>query len=73
MIFQSTALRLGNRQFGEEVSLIRKARKKGQSELSRNLSKKVMSRLQYYKFVTPVSHFIQIYLQLIDLMIVEKG
>lgn len=29
-----------------------------------------MSRLHYYKEVTPISNFIQIYLQLIDLIII---
>lgn len=32
-----------------------------------------MSRLQFYRYVTPMSHFIQIYLHIIDLMIVEQG
>jgi hypothetical protein len=31
-----------------------------------------MSKIQYYKLVTPTSNFIQIYLQLTDLMVIEK-
>lgn len=71
--FHPTVLRLGGRQFGEEIALIRRSRKKGSFEIAREVSKKVMSRLQYYRNVTPMSHFIQINLEVVDLMVVERG
>lgn len=72
LFFNHTLLRLGGRQFGEQLSLIKRYKKRGNNELGRELSKKLMGRLQIYQEVTPISHFIQIYLQIIDFMIVNE-
>lgn len=32
-----------------------------------------MSKLQFYRHVTPSSHFVAVYLHLIDMMILQKG